>query len=98
MKKNDFVPKQLESKAALYKQRNAQYGDTYKMQGAILEAMFPNGVSLDGIDDQNRYSIFITIVSKMLRYANNFDKGGHEDSLDDISVYAMMLKELDNDL
>ena len=25
-----------------------------------------------------------------------FDKGGHNDSLDDIAVYAMMLKELDS--
>jgi len=92
---NDFVPTELNNKAELYRQRNALYGDTYKLQGNLMDKLFPLGIQLDGICDHNRYAIFQTMISKICRYAANFEKGGHEDSLDDICVYAMMLKELD---
>lgn len=95
---SDFVPDQFNEKAALYKQRNALYGDTYKLQGELMNLLFQGGLDLDGVADHNRYAIFQTMISKMCRYAANFKVGGHEDSLDDISVYAMMLKELDNGL
>lgn len=95
---SDFVPNQLNDKAALYKQRNALYGDTYKAQGAAMIELFPKGLALKSVNDHNRFAIFQTMMSKMCRYASNFHNGGHEDSLDDISVYAMMLKELDNGL
>lgn len=97
MKKSISVAKDLEGKAKLYAAKNAEYGDTYKAVGHVLEQIFPEGIELCSPEDQNRYAIFITMVSKMCRYANNWNKG-HADSLDDISVYAMMLKELDNDL
>ena len=35
------------------------------------------------------------IINKIARYAENFDKGGHDDSLNDISVYAAMLRSID---
>jgi hypothetical protein len=36
------------------------------------------------------------MASKLARYANNFFTGGHADSLEDISVYAQMLREVDD--
>jgi len=92
---SDFVPTELNNKAELYRQRNELYGDTYKQQGGVMKELFPLEMRLRSTTDHNRYAIFQTMVSKMCRYAANFCEGGHEDSLDDISVYAMMLKELD---
>jgi hypothetical protein len=39
--------------------------------------------------------VFVQIVGKLTRYAEQFTSGGHEDSLDDTAVYSMMMKELD---
>jgi hypothetical protein len=36
------------------------------------------------------------MVSKITRYANCWSSG-HDDSLDDLSVYTMMLRELDGE-
>ena len=89
------VPGYLNDAAKIYKQRNLIYGDSYKKFGKVMFVLFPDGVNAKGEDDLNRLGVLNMIVSKLMRYANNFSKGGHDDSLDDIAVYAMMLKELD---
>lgn len=93
----DFVPKALEKAAALYRQRNAQYGDSYKCFGPFMRSLMQK-VVLESDSDFARFAILTFIAAKLNRYANNFSKGGHEDSLEDISVYCHMLQELDNDL
>lgn len=90
-----FVVKELREKANLFIERNAVYGDTYKRHGTVMSALFPDGASLETINEHSRWQILNTIVSKLVRYSANMHRGGHDDSLDDISVYAMMLKELD---
>jgi hypothetical protein len=89
------VPGYLNDAAKIYKQRNLIYGDSYKKFGKLMFALFPDGVNCKGEDDLNRLGVLNMIVSKLMRYANNFSRGGHDDSLDDIAVYVMMLKELD---
>jgi hypothetical protein len=89
------VPEMLRDSASTYEQRNKLYGDNYKRFGQVMEALFPNGVGLVDIDDFNRFGVFVQLVSKMSRYAENFTKGGHDDSLLDLSVYSAMLRELD---
>jgi len=89
------VPDMLRSAAKLYEDRNKIYGDNYKRFGPALNGLL-NGVALSTSDDFNRFGILVQIFSKISRYCNMFDKGGHNDSLDDIAVYAMMLKELDS--
>jgi len=89
------VPELLHGAADLYEQRNALYGDNYKRFGGIMMQLFPNGITLRSIESHNRFHMFTQIVAKVTRYAAQFSAGGHEDSLDDIAVYAMMLKELD---
>ena len=89
------VPELLKEKAKLYEQRNAMYGDNYKRFGAIMQLLFPGGITLANEDDHNRFGVFVQIVSKVTRYAAQFEVGGHPDSMDDIAVYAMMLQELD---
>lgn len=94
---NKYVPDQLRAKADLYEQRNKLYGDNYKKFGAVMQAMFGDSiVALQSESDHCRFGIFVQIVAKVTRYAENFDRNGHDDSLDDIAVYSMMLKELDN--
>lgn len=90
-----FVPQELREKAALYEERNVIYGDNYKRFGPIMALLFPNGLTLNTPDDFNRYGVFVQVAAKLTRYAENFTRGGHIDSLDDTAVYSMMLKELD---
>lgn len=92
-----YVVRELLAKANVYRERNKLYGDNYKRFGAIMSLML-DGQNLDCRDHQlmNRLGVLVQVVAKMTRYGENFSRGGHNDSLDDISVYSMMLKELDN--
>lgn len=89
------VPEMLHKAAETYKERNKSYGDNYKTFGHIMICLFPDGLNLETVDDHNRFGIFVQVVSKLTRYAANFSKGGHEDSLHDSIVYNAMLAELD---
>jgi hypothetical protein len=91
------VPELLRACATTYEERNKLYGDNYKKFGRVMEAMFPNGLTLRSIQDFNRYGIFVQCVSKIMRYGENLEKGGHQDSAHDLSVYAAMLEELTDD-
>lgn len=90
------VPDALTALGDLYRERNKLYGDNYKNIGKAYEAMFPKGVTLKTADDFNRFCCFVWTFGKVSRYAEQFDKGGHHDSLDDIAVYSQMLQELDS--
>jgi len=94
-RKKSSVPARLAALGAIYAARNRVYGDDYRYHGEVMVALFPNGVTLKTVDDFNRYALLKHAVSKIGRYAPNFQKGGHVDSLDDLSVYAQMLQELD---
>lgn len=97
-----FVPEALRSAAAIYEERNKVYGDNYKRFGLVVAALFPDGISIASAEDPvkagNRLGVLIQILSKITRYCENFNAGGHADSLDDLAVYAMMLRELDADI
>tara|TARA_R110000796_G_scaffold100740_4_gene209410 strand:- start:654 stop:935 length:282 start_codon:yes stop_codon:yes gene_type:complete len=90
------VSERIKKLSALQEEREFRYGEAYKQKGEVMENIFPSGARLDSETDFARYSILDFMVSKIIRYANNFDVGGHADSLDDISVYAQMLRELDD--
>ena len=89
------VPEKLIAAAKLFEERNRLYGDNYKNFGRAMTAMFPLGLQLTSESQHSRFAIFVQILAKLTRYAENFTRGGHEDSLDDLSVYAQMLNELD---
>lgn len=89
------VPDALTKLADLYRERGKVYGDNYKLHGFVMRHLFPNGVTLLTVNDHNRFGVFTQIVCKLTRYANMWDKGGHADSVDDMTVYAQMLQELD---
>lgn len=92
------VPETLRDLAKLYEQRNKVYGNNYKKFGNILFALFPDGLTFKDADDFNRLGVFVQLMSKLSRYTENFNKGGHADSLDDLAVYTMMLQELDGEI
>jgi hypothetical protein len=87
----------LEDCAKTHTEKNELYGNCYKIQGELMEMLFPLVVQMNCKSDWNRMGIVYKIVDKLIRYSANFHKGGHEDSLHDISVYCQMLQELDNE-
>ena len=87
----------LKKAAETYKERNKVYGNTYKRHGGVAAALFPNGVALRTAEDHNRFAALTLIIGKLTRYATNFEKGGHADSIHDLGVYAFMLEELDDE-
>jgi hypothetical protein len=92
------VPDMLREAAAVYEERNTLYSDNYKRFGSYLAHMFPSGIMVETPDDWNRVGLFMHIMTKVSRYAENWDRGGHDDSLQDLVVYATMLREIDRDI
>lgn len=93
----EYVPVKLNALADLFRERNKLYSSNYKEVGKIFVALFPGGLELKSIEDFNRFCVFHHAVDKMTRYGKQFRQGGHADSLDDLSVYAQILQELDQD-
>jgi hypothetical protein len=91
------VPEMLLEAAELYKSKNMLYGDSYRRTGMLLEELFPSGIELKTSDDFNRFSIFTLILGKITRYSNHWNNTDTEDTMLDLSVYATMLRELDNE-
>jgi hypothetical protein len=91
-----FVPEELRKAADLYEQRNKIYGNNYVKFGEAVQPLLA-GIQLNTIDDFNRYGVLTQILGKITRYCANFSRGGHDDSLVDMAVYAMMLLELDTE-
>ena len=91
----------LKRLATVYLERNSLYGDNYKKFGKLMLALqdFVPGGSFptETENDWNRLGILVMIASKLSRYCASYTAGGHEDSLDDASVYEQMLNELDRE-
>lgn len=84
----------LEEAAAIFRDRNSVYGANYRRVGEALAALFPDGLELKTADDHARFHIYMLIIVKLSRYAVNWERG-HEDSVDDMTVYGAMLKKMD---
>jgi hypothetical protein len=83
----------LREAAELFENRNPEYGDGWKRSQKLLEAFFPNGVVLKTPEDMARFANFNMLIVKLVRYATMMEEGGHLDSIEDLMVYAAMLKE-----
>lgn len=88
----------LEKAADTYRERRAVYGENFRAVGRVMKALFPKGVNLETEDDHNRFHILMLEVVKLTRYAENWHRGGHEDSQLDLSVYAAMLVQIDREI
>lgn len=75
-----------------YAARNADYKDNYKKVGAVMKALFPDGVAIESEDDHNFYHLFELMIVKLTRFVNSGLK--HKDSIHDLMVYAAMCEAL----
>lgn len=97
MKKINGVPEILEQARKTFESRNPTYGQRgYIMQAGIVNAMFPEGIPRLSTNDMGRFVTLMMITAKLGRYATNFLKGGHKDSIHDLGVYAFILEEFDD--
>lgn len=87
----------LESAAETFRERNKVYGDNYKNVGQVMKGLFPDGVTLLTEEDHNRFHLLFLDVVKLTRYCNNWEKGGHQDSIHDSIVYGAMLESIDSE-
>ncbi len=87
----------LEAAAQTFAERNKTYRNNWRMVGPVMQEMFPDGVGLDGKEDQERFHLFSLIIVKLTRYAVNWDDGGHKDSIHDIAVFAAMLEAIEDE-
>lgn len=96
-RRSKTVPDRLKSLGKIHQQRGAVYGDDYKQAGRMYAAIFPRGLTLTTPEEFRRMGMFVHMAAKVARYGQNITRGGHADSLDDISVYAQMLRETDDE-
>lgn len=88
----------LQRNALLFKQRNALYKDNFRMVGKVMRALFPDGPpKLETEDDYNRWHLFELAIVKLTRYTVHYNEGGHEDSINDLTVYMSMVAALDKE-
>lgn len=91
------VGEKLAHLGKIYEERGAVYGKDYHHTGQALAAMFPDGLVLRTPEQFRRHMILCFMLAKLMRHANSImaHGAGHLDSLDDLSVYAQMARELE---
>lgn len=82
----------LADMAATYKERSASYGDNWLKLGNVMQAMFPDGLTLKTPEDWNKFHLWFLSLIKMTRLAET--KFSHQDSAHDNAVYAAMLESI----
>jgi len=82
----------LISMAETFRERNKVYGDNYKSVGAVMVALFPDGVNLSTKEQFNTWHLFELMIVKLTRFANTGMT--HKDSIHDAAVYAAMVESL----
>lgn len=75
--------------------RNASYSASrpgHEVHAAVLAALFPKGAPTGG-EAGTRFILLNFIIGKVVRYAMALaeGRGGHQDSIHDVAVYAMIL-------
>ncbi len=96
-KNKDPVVVGLNELIVIREDRNSIYSDLHKRKGDVLVALFGYIPTPETIEDLNRLGLLNVMINKLLRYCENFDNGGHEDSIADLCIYSQMLKELDRE-
>lgn len=70
----------------LVEKKQAAYGDSFGRSGAVLRALYPNGIAPEQLDDS---LTIVRIVDKLFRIVTNRDALG-EDPWRDIMGYALL--------
>lgn len=83
----------------IIRQRETTYGNSgYHQHAAIINALFPNGLKLEGEEQFGRWALLGMIIAKVVRYSNNITADGHDDSMLDIGNYAFLLLAYDKNI
>lgn len=80
----------LEQMAKTFRERNETYKENWITVGKVMEAMFPEGLTLRTEDDFVRFHFFDWVVGKLTRFVATDMK--HTDSVHDAAVYLAMLE------
>lgn len=80
--------KVLEAMAETFRDRNPRYGENWITIGAVMAALYPNGITLKTKDDFIRFHFVNSIVGKFTRFINTDHT--HDDSIHDAAVYCAM--------
>ena len=85
----------LKEMSETFAERRKFYGDTFSQIGVVMKTLFPDGAILNSDRDHRRYAALVMIAIKLTRYAVNFERGGHQDSVHDMAVYGAILEAID---
>ena len=69
----------------LVAEKQLQYGNSFGNAGKILKVLYPDGISVDQMEDA---LVVVRIVDKLFRVANN--NMGEEDAFQDITGYGLL--------
>lgn len=81
----------LDEMADTFRQRNAVYGDNYKMVGKLMAIFFPNGVPKEVLHS-DQFHLFELKLVKLSRFA--ISNLTHIDSIHDDAVYSAMIESI----
>lgn len=81
----------LDEMADTFRQRNAVYGDNYKMVGKLMAVLFPNGVPKEVLHS-DQFHLFELKLVKLSRFA--ISNLTHQDSIHDDGVYSAMIEAI----
>jgi len=82
----------------LYETKNSDYGNAYVKFGEICQIIWPEGIELKTKKDFVKFGLFIQWVEKVMRVGNllfideNINHESLQDSCDDLSLVAQLLK------
>ena len=81
----------LEDMAKTFRERNAVYGDNYKMVAKLMAVLFPTGVPMQ-LPLRDSFHLFELILVKLSRFA--ISELRHIDSIHDAGVYCAMIESI----
>jgi hypothetical protein len=81
----------LDDMAATFRERNAVYGDNFKMVGRMMAVLFPKGAPPELLHS-DQFHLFELILVKLSRYAISGLE--HVDSIHDAGVYCAMCEAI----
>lgn len=84
----------LAGMARTYAERNAVYGDNFRMVGPMMQILFPQGVNAETLHS-DQFHLFELVLVKLSRFAISGLK--HKDSIHDAAVYAAMIESILNE-
>src|ERR1700746_2880029 len=81
----------LEEMARTFREKNKMYGDNYLAVGKVMQALFPNGITLKTEYDHILFHWISWSVGKLTRFVNSGMKD--QNSIHDLAVYAAMIED-----